>query len=173
MRDEHSMKITFFPVAEQYALASQETHKRKGIRQSKWANFVSYYCIIHVFLVPAILVYFDRYLFAAIAFGLTLLFVFAVPRVISKDETVDFYKQWFALDPETIEVELTEYGIHTSCEDCSTSHKWQSVNETRETDDAVYFFTKDCGIAIPKTAFESVEHQSAFIDFARSKQTGA
>lgn len=171
MNDPKRLKVTFFPVAEHYAFAAEEVQKRKGVRQGTWVTIISYYYYLHVIMVPAILIYFGKYILAAVSFLTSLLVGFAYSKFAGAGGYADFYRQWFAKDPEEVHVELLEDGVRTSCEVCTSLYKWESVYEIQPKDDSLCFFTKDCGIAIPKTAFESQEQLADFLDFARSKSS--
>lgn len=169
MNDGRPLKVSFLPVAEQYGHAAEVIHKQKGIKQNIWQSLLIYLCVIYVFLVPVILAYFGQYIAAAISFAIILAFLIAYLHFGKTSAYVDFYRQSFEKDPEEMEVELTDEGIRTSCNDCSSLFRWSSIVETQKSGDAVYFLTKDCGIAVPTAAFDSSDEAAAFIEFAGAK----
>ncbi len=164
-----SEKVTFFPVAEQYAYVAEAIQKKKGISQSRWLSLIIYYCVLNIFLVPAILLFFEMYIAAGISFTLTLFILFIYKSFGESNAYVDFYRQALGNDPEEMGVELLDDGIRTECDDCSSTYAWTSVVEMQNKEDAIYFLMKDCGIAVPKTAFSSPEVISSFLDAASSK----
>jgi hypothetical protein len=167
--DARSIKVSFYPVAEQYGYAAEKIQNKKGTSLGKWFGYVIGYVVIHIFLVPLILFLFGQYLLAGISIGISGIFFAAYSKFGKTNAYVEFYRQSFERDRELIEVELLEDGIRTSCDDCSSVYRWNSVVETQTTDNAIYFLTKDCGIAIPKTAFSSPDQITEFLGFAESK----
>ncbi|MGB7210621.1 MAG: hypothetical protein WBD27_18340 [Pyrinomonadaceae bacterium] len=169
MSEVNLMKVRFYPVAEHYGRAAEAIHKQKGITESIWVSLLIYFCVIHIFLVPAILAYFGQYILAGVSFAITMAFSFAYTSFGKTNAWVDFYRQSFEKNPEQMEVELTEDGIRISCDDCSSIYRWNSIIETQNTDAAIYFLTKDCGIAVPKVAFTSSDQITSFLGFAEAK----
>jgi hypothetical protein len=161
------MKVRFTPVVEQYAYMTEAIQEKNGVPQSFWSKLVIYYCVLNLYLVPAILLYFEYYLFAGITFALTLAVSVAYRPLVQSRAYVDYYRRALA-DQEEIEVELDVRGIRMECDDCTSFFKWSNICAVQNDKLAIYLMMKECGIAIPKTAFSSPHAMADFMDFAES-----
>ena len=71
--------------------------------------------------------------------------------------------------PVRIKVEITKSGITFDQRKTQQIHDWSTIERYDETDDAIYFWTRDhSALAVRKRAFESRDSQDRFIELAKS-----
>jgi hypothetical protein len=89
--DARSIKVSFYPVAEQYGYAAEKIQNKKGTSLGKWFGYVIGYVVIHIFLVPLILFLFGQYLLAGISIGISGIFFAAYSKFGKTNAYVEFY----------------------------------------------------------------------------------
>lgn len=167
--NNENLKVSFFPVAKHQAEISLEIIKRKGIRTKMLSHIVSYYGVACMILLPAVFLFNGNNVLALIFALITVGMFAASSSWNSRNEYDCFYQQWLDDDPEQASIQLTDLGIDTSSKSCSMHFPWAAIIEMRESDDAIYFLSKDAGLAAPKTSFSSDEHLSEFVGYDRER----
>ena len=171
------MKVTSKYSIDDSIFIVNHLNKKNRIKQSRWVAFYSYFFYVYIFLLPAYLLFLNYFLAGFIIFLINIIVFVFLRDKINNESLKDYYRKYdFGGEFREIEVELSENGIFckypaptASFEEITTFAKWETIKETIETVDKIYFFTPQSGIAISKNSFEIETQIQEFLIFAKAR----
>jgi hypothetical protein len=169
---EHSTRVTFVPSEEDYVYIASSI---SAAQPRFFLQIYLYWIFLFLNLVcfPAYLLFRGYLLSAFIVFIVGGVFViFLLPESERKAYRKSY--RYFNRDghPE-VEVELLEKGIWCACDGDESLTAWKNVTGIQEGRDSIYFFVRQSGFCVRKSAFGSEEQEKSFANFARERVRSA
>jgi hypothetical protein len=169
---EHPARVTFVPSEEDYVhIAASINAAQPGSLAFTYLYWV--FLFLNLICFPAYLLFQGYLLPAFIVFIIGGIFViFLLPE--SERKTYRKFYRDLARDEQTeLEVELLEKGIRCARDGDESLIAWKNITDIQESGDSIYFFVKQSGIPVSKTAFGSEEQEKSFVNFARERVRSA
>jgi hypothetical protein len=127
------------------------------------------FLIINGIAVPALLLYAEWVMAAAVIFGANLIALLLIVPSIARHDLRRYLEQYYpTIEDELIEITLDDRGVHCRADGDSSSTQWKNVLEIEETRDAIYLYRQADAIVVNKTGFAYDDQKNQFLAFARS-----
>lgn len=163
----HPIKITFIPVKDDYIYVSRALTSSLDDRRP--INYLySVFLVLNAICFPAYLIFAGHPIIGLSIFAVNVLvFIILVPSNEKKENEKFYNKQFKDIGDHPLEVELTENGVLVSSDGDEGRMAWKNITSIQDSREVLYFFTDSSGIAVRKSAFESEEQRTMFMDTAR------
>ena len=168
---DESTRVTFVPSEEDYVYVASAIN---AARPRSFADTYLYriFLFLNLICFPAYLLFRGYLLSAFIIFivgGLCVIFL--LPE--SERKACREYFRELGGDRKEVEVELLEKGIWCACDGDESLTAWKNITGIQESRDSIYFFVKQSGFSVTKSAFDSEEQEKSFVNVARERVRSA
>jgi len=166
------MKVTFRPSREEHIEFLLERQKQ---RQSKATNYILWlFLIFNIWIVPGILIYWERVWTGLAAFALNLVLVlFVWPSQQKGSVRKHFENSWPELEKFDCEIEINELGL--SCEHAGNKsfYPWRNIEAIGSMLGQISFEADPATVLLSKRAFADKQAEEDFIQQAQEYKTAA
>lgn len=163
------MKVTFCPSREEHIEFLLERQKQ---RQSKATNYILWlFLIFNIWIVPGILIYWERVWTGLAAFALNLVLVLFVWSVQQKGSVrKHFENAWPELEKFDCEIEIDELGL--SCEHAGNKsfYPWRNIEAIGSMLGQIFFDAGPATVLLSKRAFVDKQAEMDFFEQAQKYQ---
>lgn len=169
---EHPARVTFVPSEEDYVYIASAVNAAQP-RSFFQTYLYQVFLFLNLICFPAYLLFRGYLLTAFVVFLIGGIFVIFLLPDSKKKAYRKFYRD-LARDEDTkTEIELLDNGIRCARDGDESLTAWKNITGIQDGGDSIYFFIKQSGIPVRKSAFESEEQEKSFVNFARERVRSA